>query len=97
MVYGILIGMKTRLTIDAAGRVVLPQPVRRQFHLTRGSLLDIEIERDAIVLRPRSHEATLVEEKGLLVHEGEPTGDLLLAVEVARRQRDRDLSGPVGE
>jgi AbrB family looped-hinge helix DNA binding protein len=92
-----LIGMKTRLTIDAAGRVVLPQPVRKQFHLTRGSLLDIEIERDAIILRPRSHEATLVEEKGLLVHEGEPTGDLLFAVEVARRQRDRDLSGPVGE
>ena len=89
--------MKTRLTIDAAGRIVLPQPVRRQFQLTCGSLLDIEIDGDAIILRPRSHEATLVEEKGLLVHEGEPTGDLLLAVEVARRQRDRDLSGPVGE
>lgn len=76
---------------------MLPKPVRRQFHLTSGSLLDIEIERDAIILRPRSHEATLVEEKGLLVHEGEPTGDLLFAVEAARQRRDRDLSGLEGK
>jgi hypothetical protein len=48
--------------------------VRRHFHLESGSLLDLEIARDAIVLRPQAREATLVEENGLLVHEGEPTG-----------------------
>ena len=94
MVNGIVDGMNKKLRIDAAGRIVLPQPVRRQFHLESGSILSLEIEPDAIVLRPQSREATLVEEGGLLVHEGEPSGDLLGSVEAARRRRDRDVSGP---
>jgi AbrB family looped-hinge helix DNA binding protein len=87
--------MKTRLQIDAAGRIVLPQPVRRRFHLERGSLLDLEIAEDAIILRPRRHEATLVEEEGFLIHEGEPCGDMTAAVEDARSKRDREVSGPL--
>lgn len=87
--------MKTinHLTIDGAGRVVLPQPVRRQFHLTRGATLDIEIEPEAIVLRPRVRQAGLTEEGGLLVHEGTPTGDLTHAVAESRRRRDHQVSG----
>jgi AbrB family looped-hinge helix DNA binding protein len=96
MVNGIFDGMNRRLKIDAAGRIVLPRPVRRQFHLESGSILNLEIERDAIVLRPMTHEATLVEENGLLVHEGEPSGDLLKSVESARQRRDRDVSGQIG-
>jgi AbrB family looped-hinge helix DNA binding protein len=96
MAYGNLNGMSIRkLTVDSAGRIVLPQPVRAQFHITRGSELDLEIGQGAIILRPRSQEATISEENGLLVHEGEPAGDLLTAIEAARRQRDREVMGPI--
>jgi len=87
--------MKTNLMVDAAGRVVLPQPVRRQFHLMRGSVVDLEVEMEAIVLRPRIRRPTLVEEDGLLVHEGEPVGDLLNATEDDRLRRDHEVAGPL--
>jgi AbrB family looped-hinge helix DNA binding protein len=92
MANGSHVGMNKKLKVDAAGRIVLPQPVRKQFHLDAGALLALEVGRDAIILRPQAHAATLVEEKGLLVHEGEPTGDLLGAVEDARKRRDRDVA-----
>ena len=95
MAFGIKNGMKTGLTIDAAGRVVLPKPVRRQMHLARGSIVDMEVGPETIVLRPRVRRPTLVEEGGLLVHEGEPDGDLVDAVEQARQRRDRDLAEPM--
>jgi AbrB family looped-hinge helix DNA binding protein len=76
------------LTIDGAGRIVLPQPIRRQFHLTRGSTLDVEIEPEAIVLRPHTRHAGLTEQGGLLVHEGMAVDDLMSAVAESRRRRD---------
>ncbi|MBN1418845.1 MAG: AbrB/MazE/SpoVT family DNA-binding domain-containing protein [Planctomycetes bacterium] len=88
--------MKKHLRVDRAGRVVLPKPVRRRFHLDCGALLDLEIEERAIILRPLAHEPTLVEDKGLLVHEGEPTGAVEDVVDIVRARRDVDAFGPVG-
>ena len=85
--------MKTSLSVDKAGRVVIPQEVRRQFHLLPGDRLDLEVQLDGIFLRSRSRHADLVEEDGLLVHEGEAVGDLAQAVELARASRDADLLG----
>ena len=86
-------GMKTSVSVDKAGRVVLPQQVRRQFHLQAGDQLDLEIRPDGILLRSRARRVDLVEENGLLVHEGEPVGDLAQAVELARARRDEDVLG----
>jgi len=87
--------MKTpnELMMDGAGRIVLPQPVRRHFHLTRGSTLDMDIQPEAIVLRPHTRQAGLTEDAGLLVHEGTPTGDLLNAVADSRQRRDLQAAG----
>ena len=85
--------MKTSISIDKAGRVVLPQHVRRQFHLLAGDRLALEIRPDGVFLRSRSRRASLVEENGLLVHEGEATDDLARAVELARAGRDADVLG----
>ena len=89
-------GMKKLLKVDAAGRVVLPQPVRKRFHLTPGSQLEIDVEPDGIRLRPKTPAPSLTDEDGLLVHEGEPTGDLLHAVEQARALRDEQVSAALG-
>ena len=85
--------MKTRINIDKAGRVVLPQQVRRQFHLSAGDRLDLEIRPDGIFLRSHFKRANVVEENSLLVHEGEATDDLARAVELARASRDADVLG----
>jgi AbrB family looped-hinge helix DNA binding protein len=86
-------GMTISISVDKAGRVVLPQQVRRQFHLLAGDRLDLEIRPDGIFLRSRARRVDLVEEHGLLVHEGEPVGDLAQAVELARANRDEDVLG----
>jgi AbrB family looped-hinge helix DNA binding protein len=93
MPFTIMNGMKTSLSVDKAGRVVLPQQVRRQFNLMPGDLLDLEVTPDGILLRSRTRRGDLTEENGLLVHEGEAAGDLVQAVELARAGRDADLLG----
>ena len=87
--------MKRELTVDGAGRILLPQPVRRRSRLMRGAVVEMEVGPEAIVLRPRLRHPALVQEKGLLVHEGEPVGDLLNAVEHSRRRRDRELADTI--
>lgn len=42
------------ITIDAAGRVVIPQALRRRLGLQGGSKLEVEEVDGAIVLRPAS-------------------------------------------
>jgi AbrB family looped-hinge helix DNA binding protein len=44
--------MNTTLTVDKAGRVVLPKPVRDELQLTAGDSLELESSEDQIVLRP---------------------------------------------
>jgi AbrB family looped-hinge helix DNA binding protein len=85
--------MTSTIPIDHAGRLVIPQQVRRQFHLMAGDLLDLEIVSDGIFLRAHSRQADLVEENGLLVHDGEAAGDLAQAVEQTRSGRDADVLG----
>lgn len=83
--------MKSLLKVDAAGRVVLPQPVRTRFHLQPGSQVEIIVEPDGIRLRPKIPTPSLTDQDGLLVHAGEPVGDLLHAVEAARALRDEQV------
>lgn len=85
--------MKIRLSLDKAGRIVLPQAVRRQFRLLPGDRLDIQVRPDGILLRSRHQRPVLVEENGLLVHEGEASGDLAQAVDLSRSDRDAALTG----
>lgn len=93
MPFGIIYGMKTSISIDKAGRVVLPQHIRRQFHLVAGDRLDLELQPDGIFLRSHAQRGDLVEDNGLLVHEGEPVGDLARAIELDRASRDADVLG----
>lgn len=44
--------MNTAPTVDKAGRVVLPTPVRDELQLSAGDSLDLESSGDRIVLRP---------------------------------------------
>jgi len=98
MPFGIFIGMKNAkanmLNIDRAGRMVIPQEVRRQFGLHFGSKMELDTTGDAIVLRPVDEKPALTMEDGLYIHEGIPEyGTLSDEVSFSREQRNRAVWG----
>jgi AbrB family looped-hinge helix DNA binding protein len=65
--------MTTTLTVDKAGRVVLPKPVRDELQLGAGDRLELESSEDQIVLRPVRGTASLRKKQGIWVlRTGEP-------------------------
>ena len=86
--------MATQLTIDSAGRIVLPKPIRKELDIGPGDLLEMEKTGERITLRPVRGSAPLAKEKGVWVFRaGQPlaasvTDDLL---DQFREQRDRQI------
>ena len=58
------------ITIDRAGRVVVPKQFRERFNLTAGTELEIEPAGDGLKLRRVGAETSLVRKHGILVHHG---------------------------
>jgi len=73
--------MTITLTIDRAGRLVLPKPVRDELQLAAGDSLELESSEDRIILRPVRGVATLRKKRGVWVmRTGKP-----LSAEVVNR------------
>lgn len=85
-----------QLTVDKAGRIVLPKPLRKQLNLSPGDSLEVQATDDQIVLRPARAEAPLQKEHGVWVFR---TGEKLHASTVEetlsqiRNERDRTALG----
>jgi AbrB family looped-hinge helix DNA binding protein len=83
--------MNSRLTIDKAGRVVIPKPLREELHLEAGDALEMESAGEQITLRPVRGTGPLSKEYGVWVfHSGQPlptsaTDDVLQQL---REERD---------
>ena len=60
--------MTTKLTLDKAGRVVLPKPLRDELELAAGDTLELESRGEQIVLRPLRGSAPLQKERGVWVY-----------------------------
>ena len=69
MAFGKMNGMK--VTIDAAGRIVVPKPLRDRYRLREGSTLEIEEGASSFVLRPLTQSPAIVLRDELLVYIGE--------------------------
>lgn len=68
--------MASTVTIDDAGRLVIPQAIRQRLHLQAGSRL-LLTERDSqIILEAEPSEARLIEVSGVLVVAGELEGTI---------------------
>jgi len=63
--------MTERLTIDKAGRIVLPKPLRDRLKLTAGDSLQMEASGDEILLRPLRGTAPLRKKRGVWVFRAE--------------------------
>jgi AbrB family looped-hinge helix DNA binding protein len=62
-----MVCMADIITIDGAGRVVIPAALRRKHRLTRGVRIRVEEDGDRLVLEPLGDEAPMEEQGGLLV------------------------------
>jgi AbrB family looped-hinge helix DNA binding protein len=84
-------GMGARLTLDKAGRIVLPKPVRQKLQLVAGDELDLEASEDRITLRPLRGNAQLRKKHGVWVfRSGEPLPASTVQETIERVRRERD-------
>ena len=91
MAFGKLNAMRQTLSIDRAGRVVLPKPLRDRFHLREGDTLSLEVKGNAIELRP-AKKGGLVRKNGVLVyHDATPLPAGVDFVEEMREERIAEL------
>jgi AbrB family transcriptional regulator (stage V sporulation protein T) len=77
--------MNSRVTLDRAGRVVLPKAIRDEMHLSPGDTLDLMVKGDEVTLRPRRGATPLQKERGVWVFR---TGQPLTADETEETLRD---------
>jgi AbrB family looped-hinge helix DNA binding protein len=88
--------MTTTLTLDKAGRVVLPKPVRDELQLRAGDSLELETSEESIVLRPRRGGVGLHKKQGIWVFStGEPISAEATdeALRQMRREREHGFLG----
>jgi len=92
MANAILGGMTAIVSIDGAGRIVLPKAFRDQFNLHPGSQIEIATGSDHLELKPVDASPAMLCEHGLWVHQGAARVNLTEAVQQLRDERIRGLS-----
>ena len=89
--------MNSRITVDRAGRVVLPKALRDQMRISAGDTLDLTVKGGEVILRPSRGATPLQKERGVWVFRtGKPltAAETQAALRTIRTQRhDRNASG----
>lgn len=75
------------ITIDKAGRLVLPKSIRDRFNLVSGTELEVELEPDGVRLRVLDGGGSLRRKQGIMVHHGSQVVQLDV-VEFIRGERE---------
>lgn len=73
--------MNTMVTIDAAGRIIIPKAIRDALRLASGDMLSLESDGESVTLRTMRPEAPLKKERGIWVFR---SGRKMLAEETNR-------------
>jgi AbrB family looped-hinge helix DNA binding protein len=88
--------MVARLTLDKAGRIVLPKALREELQLAPGDALEVESSGEEITLRPLRGNAPLRKKHGIWVYRaGEPLTDSIVqkTMRDVRRERENQNRG----
>ena len=91
--------MNTTVTIDKAGRVVIPKEIRDELRLEGGDTLALACEGEQVTLRPVHGGTPLRKERGVWVFRGGKPLSLDEANQLlrdTREQRDRQNTGERG-
>jgi AbrB family looped-hinge helix DNA binding protein len=96
--HGIIPTMKATITMDSAGRVVLPKPLRELLHLQAGTKLRAIVVADKIELTPEPDDQVRIVRKGRrLVIAGLSKGvDAVAAIKADRESRDERVARSLG-
>jgi AbrB family looped-hinge helix DNA binding protein len=78
--------MNTTVTLDKAGRVVIPKTLRDELHLEPGDELTLESEGERVTLHPVRSASPLRKEQGIWVFRG---GRKLSAAATDKVQQDQ--------
>ena len=83
--------MTTKLSLDRAGRIVIPKPLRDELHLGPGDALQLEAEGERIILRPARGTMPLQKERGIWVYRtGQPLPASVADETLRRIREERD-------
>jgi AbrB family looped-hinge helix DNA binding protein len=82
------------ITIDQAGRLVIPKSIRDRFNLRAGCELEIEASGNEIRLCVADLEPSLVKRRGMLIHHGTNKTDLDV-VDFIRSEREKEAVAEV--
>jgi AbrB family looped-hinge helix DNA binding protein len=88
--------MVTTITIDKAGRVVLPKPVRDELQLRPGDSIEVESSEESIILRPARGKGRMYKKQGVWVMHGEtplPADIVEKTIRQVRRERELRFLG----
>jgi AbrB family looped-hinge helix DNA binding protein len=88
--------MNTTVTLDRAGRVVIPKNLRDELRLAPGDSLTLESDGDRVTLRPIRSASALRKEHGIWVFRGGrkiTAKETDRALEGVRQERDGELRG----
>jgi AbrB family looped-hinge helix DNA binding protein len=90
--------MKATITMDSAGRIVLPKPLRELLHLQAGTKLRAIVVADKIELIPEPDDRVRILRKGRrLVIAGLSKGvDAVAAIKADRESRDEQVARSLG-
>ena len=84
------------VTLDAAGRVLLPKKLRQEMGIEPGDELSLEAEGDRILLKPARSASLLRKKRGVWVFDsGEPVSasEVERAIDTQRQSRARSQRG----
>jgi AbrB family looped-hinge helix DNA binding protein len=85
--------MVTAVTIDKAGRIVLPKPVRDELQLSPGDSLEVDSSEERVILRPVRGNAHIYKKQGVWVmHGGAPLSEDVVEKTSQQIRRDREQS-----
>jgi AbrB family looped-hinge helix DNA binding protein len=88
--------MSTTVTLDRAGRVVIPKAVRDELRLASGDTLAMESNGDSVTLRPIRSASVLRKKRGIWVFHGDrkiSAAETDRALEGLRQERDKEMRG----
>lgn len=86
--------MTATITIDSAGRFILPKAIRDRLHLRAGSKMKVDVIADKIELTPQPDENVRLVRKGkrLIVIGVKGPFDAVEAIKAVRDERDEVLA-----
>lgn len=85
--------MNAKVTIDKAGRVVLPKSIREGLRIGPGDTLEIETEGDRLVISPVRIRPGLQKEQGVWVYRSSAQANISIPdlIDQQRDQRTHEL------